>query len=412
MIPNGGIMQKGNVLLINNHNPKTTLYYNLKPLLNNSKVINIAVAFLKLTGLNLIFKNLQFSLKNGAKVNFIVGLDYGLTDPRALDKLYSLFKSYPNASLFLAQGHNNIFHTKLYLFSKRNNASVFAGSSNFTQGGFKTNEECSIRYNCLVSDSLYQDSIIYFNELLRSPNVFEANLINLEKYRPFFSNQKQIRKINIVRKPNLSGNNDLLEINFGKIKREFNKYISKEAHRKNLTKRLKQYEKAKIILDQIASAKSLNKNTFLNLYGDLIGAAGHNQLWHSGGLNRSVNKVIKQYDKFQKLIRYIKSNHHKSIDIVYDKIKTKQLKIKGIDVNILTEILATYEPNKFAILNNSPIKALPHFGCEIKSKASFHGKDYLKFCMLMQDFQKELGLKSLLGVDSFINYIYWKIKES
>ena len=83
----------------------------------------MAVAFLKLSGFKLIEKDIKIALKKGSKINIIVGLDFGFSEPSALHSLLDLFENNKNAHLYFAQGKSGgVFHPKFYLFKNRKTA--------------------------------------------------------------------------------------------------------------------------------------------------------------------------------------------------------------------------------------------------------------------------------------------------
>lgn len=85
--------------------------------------------------------------------------------------------------------------------------------------------------------------------------------------------------------------------------------------------------------------------------------------------------------------------------------------IPGVGVNILTEVMMTFQPERFANLNNNPLTVLINVGCNLKkTAASYSGQDYQSYCDLISEIRKELNLKNNLEVDSFFNHNYWKLK--
>jgi HKD family nuclease len=399
------------VTLVENIYKKNLFEHHIKKLFSSNSKVDIAVAFLKSSGLDLIEKELKAALRRGVKINLIVGLDFGFSEYEALKKLLELFEKYKNANLYFAQGSGGVFHPKLYLFSNKIAATIIAGSPNFTKGGFSENIECSLRVDCLANSKIFKDSLKLFENLLKSKEVFDASSLILEKYKPFQKSQTSIRNRKILQKPNQSDYDELLELNTNKLKDRFNTYINKKENKQNFSKRRRDYREAKKILDKISGIRKISTSEFYPLFASLVGGSGYEQIWHSGGINRGIHHIKTHPKRFQKLIRYIKKNHHKQVDVVFEEAMHLIAKIPLLGINIVTEILVTYDPLKYAIVNNSPVKALRYFGCYTKGKNSFDGYYYLVFCRWMYEIQKILGANSLLEVDGFFNYIYWKIKE-
>jgi hypothetical protein len=339
-------------------------------------------------------------------------LDFGFSEYAALHKLLLLFEKYKNAKLYFAQGTHGVFHPKYYLFSNKKTATIIVGSPNFTKGGFSENIECSLKVECSLNSKLHEDSLRFFENLLASKNeVFEASFLTLEKYKPFQKFQSDIRKKKLLQKPNQSDNDELLELNTNNLLKRYNTFIKRSHIRLNFANQKRHYREAKRILDKISSIKNITTRKFHPLFATLVGGAGYNQKWHSGGINRGIHHIKKHPKKFQNLVRYIRKNHHKPVEIVFEESMRLSNQIPRLGINVVTEMLATYNPQKFAIVNNSPVIALRYFGVYTKNKSSFDGIYYSVFCRWMYEIQKLIRAKSLLEVDGFFNYIYWKRKE-
>ena len=100
-------------------------------------------------------------------------------------------------------------------------------------------------------------------------------------------------------------------------------------------------------------------------------------------------------------------------DIVIEFLKSKKKKkeISGIGLNIIAETLMTYNPRKFANINDNPIASLELLGKKFKPIQSFKGFDYEEYVELLNSIKIELGMKTFLEVDSFFNYVYWNLIE-
>ena len=85
--------------------------------INNATEIDIAVGFVKSTGLKLLYNALQDALAAGAKVRFLTGDYLCVTDPEALRSLLVLKESGAEPRIFESNGHS--FHMKAYLFIKK-----------------------------------------------------------------------------------------------------------------------------------------------------------------------------------------------------------------------------------------------------------------------------------------------------
>jgi HKD family nuclease len=71
-----------------------------------SKNVQIAVAFLKYTGVKVIEKSMKQCLDNGGSFEIIAGLDFKTTDSQALQYFINLKKEYSKAN-FYCFSHNS-----------------------------------------------------------------------------------------------------------------------------------------------------------------------------------------------------------------------------------------------------------------------------------------------------------------
>jgi hypothetical protein len=113
--------------------------------------LQIAVAFATEQGVDLLFSRLALhDWWEEATKTFLVGIDHGLTQPEALDRLVRL----PNAELRVpdfddvmthpALARGTVFHPKLYCFSRGQvDYAILVGSSNLTGSGLVSNVEAA-----------------------------------------------------------------------------------------------------------------------------------------------------------------------------------------------------------------------------------------------------------------------------
>ena len=91
----------------------------IKKQLKEANEINIATAFLKLTGWKLLEPSIKSALNRGASIQLYCGLNFGITQSEALYDAKKLFDNYSNATLFMVYTKPNItFHPKYWVFIK------------------------------------------------------------------------------------------------------------------------------------------------------------------------------------------------------------------------------------------------------------------------------------------------------
>jgi len=126
--------------------------------------VNIAVAFLRRSGLRLIETPFARLLDRGGTAECIFGFDYVFTEPEALAGLAEWSLSYPNFRFFAFPSsikEEGGYHPKLYLFRQGEHAHVILGSSNLTRGGLRTNVEA----NALISGTSADEPILQAERL-------------------------------------------------------------------------------------------------------------------------------------------------------------------------------------------------------------------------------------------------------
>ncbi len=163
----------------------------IKSELVESSSVKIAVAFLRKTGLEHIYKSLDYALKsNKAQVEFIVGLDFKTTDAEALFALSEIKENNENFNFYCfgdkRDNHNDlVFHPKIYMFdtqfSKSSKYTSIVGSSNFTGGGLTTNFEVNTVFRELKPHYYNQLGIIY-DEIKFQDSIFKPSKNYIKKY--------------------------------------------------------------------------------------------------------------------------------------------------------------------------------------------------------------------------------------
>lgn len=163
----------------------------LKSELIESTQVKIAVAFLRRTGIDEIYKSLDFAMnQNNAKVEIIAGLDFKTTDSKALLALKEIEDTQKNFSFYcFGDKRDNfndlVFHPKIYLFetalSRNTKYTSIIGSSNLTSGGLTSNFEVNSVFREDKPKYFSQLEAIY-NEIKFTDSVFKPSKNYILKY--------------------------------------------------------------------------------------------------------------------------------------------------------------------------------------------------------------------------------------
>lgn len=158
--------------------------------LQNSIETQIAVAFLKKSGVKTIEDSLLMSLDKGAKFELIVGLDFKTTDPFAMKYFIDLKKRYKEVHFYCYgdKGDNRndiVFHPKIYMFKNTKEVTSIIGSTNLTQGGLMSNFEVNTVFN-EVNPIYYTQLQAIYNSVKYTESLFVPDEEYLQNYSDVF----------------------------------------------------------------------------------------------------------------------------------------------------------------------------------------------------------------------------------
>jgi len=163
----------------------------IKSELLESTKVNIAVAFLRKSGIDQILRALEYALtKNNAKIEIIVGLDFKTTDYNALMALEEIKSKYSGFNYYcFGDKRDNfndlVFHPKIYLFSNALPENIrytsIVGSSNLTGGGLLSNFEVNAIFR-EIKPIYYSQLEAIYNEIKFTDSVFIPTKDYLGKY--------------------------------------------------------------------------------------------------------------------------------------------------------------------------------------------------------------------------------------
>lgn len=159
--------------------------------LQNSINTQIAVAFLKYTGIKVIENSLKQSLENGGKFEIIAGLDFKTTDPKAILYFINLKEEYSNLKFYCygdkkENKTNIVFHPKIYLFENKKEKTSIIGSANMTGGGLQTNFEVNTIFN-EKKPVYYSQLMAIYNSIKFTDSLFVPDKEYLNGYSNVFS---------------------------------------------------------------------------------------------------------------------------------------------------------------------------------------------------------------------------------
>ncbi len=385
-------------------------------LLGQADKIIFAVGFLKQSGLNNINASIKKFCADKAKSStFYIGTGLGETDPDTLKKLYNIIKTKPNHQLVLCTPDAGIFHPKIYVFIVSQKVTIVTGSSNLTQHGWTVNDEVSMVTVTTINSPEYQKLDSYFKDLHKRYYTDKVGALITRYKKEKEVHKKKYGKGPVFRfrrrKSNISG------IDMPRLRAYYEEY-QKSDYFIEPVDRESEYKKAKKNLEMLATGKLLNAAQFHQLFGPLVGHKDYKpKLWHSGSIHRTTYKTLDYPDAFREIVRDVKSVLTRPVGVAYEYVidklnqvrKAKQ--ISGVGENIVAEIFLSYNPKKFANLNDNPLAVLELAGKNFPYISSFKGDDYEEYIALLTQIRDDLGMQTFLEVDSFFNYVYWNLME-
>lgn len=166
----------------------------LEPQLSQAKELRFGVAFVKYSGFSLIERSINMCLENRGRVEFLVGLDFRTTEPKVLRTLCMISK-WGNLNIFCfsdpSTNDTPVYHPKIYLVRKGNDALISIGSSNLTAGGLRDNIEVNTIIEANAKEEIVSDAYEIYNRLKFQKGRFEPSLDYIAEYEEAY---KSIQK--------------------------------------------------------------------------------------------------------------------------------------------------------------------------------------------------------------------------
>jgi HKD family nuclease len=393
------------------NDPEANHLGNLKSLLASSKRFVCMTAFARESGFRIIEKLLKEGLKKGHEAFFVVGLDFFHTDPSVLSGLFELSKQH-KLELFVSRpswqsegARARNFHPKIFIFEGEK-IFVMIGSANMTGGGLLDNHEASVmmRDECREMSDGIESQI---QQLIADRQIVPASPAILSEYGRRHAIYKAHERLTRWQVKRALENNDTQDLNLlrgylAKMRADTSDrgFDADVARRKDFRK------KSVIQLDEISRSAGLTRKRFLELYEPLV-----SELWHSGGLHRGKNWIADHARDFQKAVSALAAIKSPRIDQAFEILLKHILAVKGAGINVLTEILHSFDNRRFVVMNQNSVSGMAlagHTGFPRNpNKFDVDANVYVDFCRKAAQVRDRLGLRNFTELDSLFNYVYW-----
>jgi len=402
--------------LVRNVSPKDHLDA-LAEVLGKSTKISIAVAFLKSAGLTKVDPLLQARLKAGAEMEIFIGRDFCLTQPVALDDLLKLTKRYSSLKVFVAKAEaRSTFHPKLYLGIGEKEARILIGSANLTGGALAANHEISVLSTQNLNDTLVTQVEAVFADYRGNDRFEVLDSLVLERYRLLFKIAEDAKR-RVERELAASGA-EMFDLNRLTVLHQ--EFLQNKREIGALKRRRGDRKSAYLIQRKIAKMHALptlsprDRADFETHFRNLVTRGdNHKHLWHSGDIHRRGQAALKQPRKTIALFALAEAAAKLPIDEGYGLIRAPAARIEGVGINMVSEILCTFAPTRYAVFNGNTAAALRVIGAGPPNAGNlFSPAAYVRVCNMIDAVRERIGASDLSEADAFLNWIYQcKVKK-
>lgn len=399
-MPDGEVVQ----LLLNGE--KQGHGHMVEKLLNRTEYLECLVAFAKASALGGLLKPLRKALERGLEARFGVGLNFHLTEPKALRQLFALTGDH-SLELYLSNT-SDTFHPKVYAFRHANRCSVIVGSANLTHGGFYGNYEAS----ALVDDAsgaLMASVTQHFDALVAEKILVPATKPRIDAYEREYlihDTYHKLAKMRAQKASQTKGADFTTLANLLDLMKSDNSShgfsTQKAVRRRNL-------RQARRRLTKLAALSSDFRRAFPRRYDELI------DLLHSGGLQRGKTRIANHPGQFVAAVADLLGRRNLSPAQAFAVLRGHFGAITGAGINLLTEILHVLDNKRFAVMNQNAVSGLRLAGIWDyplhPTKQNVSAEIYATYCEDADKVRRKLGLDNFTELDALFNYAYWRDAE-
>ena len=145
------------------------------------------VAFVKLSGIQLLLQTFDELERRGVRGRIITGTYLTFSEPRAFKRLMR----YKNIETRVYNSEHAGLHVKSYFFIRRGITTLVTGSSNLTQYALKNNMEWNVALSSTDQGSLIEDAKATYEQLWNSPETYELTDDFLASYTEKYKLKKE-----------------------------------------------------------------------------------------------------------------------------------------------------------------------------------------------------------------------------
>lgn len=127
------------------------------------------VAFVKLSGIQLLLQTFDELERRGVRGRIITGTYLTFSEPRA----FKCLMRYENIETRVYNSEHAGLHVKSYFFIRKGITTLVTGSSNLTQYALKNNMEWNVALCSMEQGSLVEDAKATYEQIWNSPETYE-----------------------------------------------------------------------------------------------------------------------------------------------------------------------------------------------------------------------------------------------
>lgn len=376
----------------------------------------IAVAFLKRAGAEYLQKCLSACLADGARTEIFVGTDFFLTEPDALSTLLDLAERFPHLEVFIAARSAATFHPKLYAAFSSDGVKCLTGSANLTGGGIGRNIEASLLVSSARGSALDEDIRAMFASFRDDTRFRPLDTLSLTRYRLAWKPAEKARE----EFEDAISDLDRAGLDLNRLDSLYESYRSDASAQAELKERRGYRSTARDVQKAIAAladadlSSSARAAAFRGHLRDLMsGADGGRHLWPSDAIYRQGSRALKRPGPMIDLFLAAAAASKRPTAEGYGALRDLGLKIPGVGPNMITEILSTFSPGRFAVVNGNTRRALAHLGLTFPGALQLGAVTparYAEICMMIAAVRDRIDADDFPETDAFLNWVYQKTR--
>ena len=145
------------------------LYYQLIQSMKKAESVDIIVSFLMESGVRMLLKELEHTLKRGAKIRILTGNYLGITQPSALYLIKRKLGDRVDLRFYCEKGRS--FHPKSYIFHYTDYSELYIGSSNISRSALTSGIEWNYRFSSQKDPENYKEFFHTFEDLFENHSI-------------------------------------------------------------------------------------------------------------------------------------------------------------------------------------------------------------------------------------------------